>query len=67
MELNLKDFERFGEPKTGCLRGNDQVHGVSRCPKYLDVSSSNLIRNFDHLLSQIEVDPEVAWLGKNKL
>ena len=36
--------------------------------KYLvNMSNSNLIKNYGHLLSQLKGDPELQWVGKNNL
>ena len=33
----------------------------------MNVSNSNLIRNADEFLAKMDTDPEVKWIGKNKM
>lgn len=57
--FNPKDFEMYGEEK----RVAREV--VVKAMEYLvDVSNSKLMKNFDHLLSQMEVEPELTWKNK---
>lgn len=57
--FNPKDFEMCGEEK----RVAREV--VIKAMEYLvDVSNSKLMKNFDHLLSQMKVEPEFTWVRK---